>query len=359
MGGHIFVNFSSDDYLDLAADPRLARAAARASLRYGCGAGASHFFSGSLPPHRALERALAKREGFEAALTFDSTITANLAILSSLAGPRDAIFCATANSGSLVDGCFLAGARTHRYDHKDLSGLDKLLRDRGARAARRLIATETVFGMDGDLAPLAEILLLAERYDSLVVLDESHATGVIGDRGRGLTDDLPIGIPGRHRVIKTGSLSKAYGSQGGFVCGPRNLLDAAAKNSRLVANSSALAIPAAAAALRALALADLETDRRRRALALAERLRYFLETNGQDPGQSRSQIVSVVVRQPRLAERISRRLEILGLLVPAVCPPLVPADTARLRISVTAGHTDADVDRLVKSLSEVRAALVV
>jgi 8-amino-7-oxononanoate synthase len=359
MGGRIFVNFSSDDYLNLATEPQLARAAARAAVRYGCGAGASHLFTGNLPPHRALERALTHREGCDAAMVLESSFTGNLVLLGTLAGPKDAIFCDVMNSGALIDGCYLTGSSVHLYRHADVDRLENLLRTKGPGAARRLIVTETVFGMDGDLAPLGEIIGLADKYDAFVLADESQAAGVFGDRGRGLTDDLPEHTSGRHRLFKTCSLSKAFGSQGGFVCGSSHILSDASRQSRLIAACAALAVPAAAAARRGLMIADQEPDRRLRVLKLAHRLRSLLEAGGVRTGPSRSQIVPVIVRSAQTAVTISRRLEVMGLLVPAIRSPLVPRGQARLRISLTAGHTDVDVDRLVSSLGEVRAALAV
>jgi 7-keto-8-aminopelargonate synthetase-like enzyme len=356
MGGRVYLNFASDDYLDLATDPRLARAAARASLRYGCGAGASPAFTGSLPPHRSLERALARREGAEACLVFENSFIANLVLIGTLVGPKDVVFCDAFSFPGLMDVCALSGATVHYYRNSDLRGLGDLLRKHGSRRRRRLIVTDTLFGTSGLVAPLTDIAGLAERYDALVVADESHAAGVLGKLGRGLLDSLSEQTPGRHRVLKTSTLSKAYGSQGGFVCGPRKFLTVLSRHSALATSSVALAVPAAAAARRAVLLADQEPDRRRRVLTLANHLRELLQLRGFPAGPSRAQIVPVTVGDPRLAQRMSRQLQKIGLLVPAVGPPLVPAGMARLRISLTAGHTDADVDHLIDALSDTRSA---
>jgi 8-amino-7-oxononanoate synthase len=359
MGGRVLVNFSSDDYLDLATDPRLARAAASAARRYGCGTGASHVCAASLPPHRALERALAAREDCECAMVFESGLVANLALIGSLAGPGDVIFCDAFNSPGLIDCCYMSRASVCTYGHADVERLESLLRRDAPRARRRVIVTDTLFGMDGDVAPLAEILGLAERYNAVVVADETHASGVLGHGGRGLTDHLPHQTLWGLRLFKTSSFNRAFGSQGGFVCGPRSVLRGLIKHSRLVFASSALAVPATAAALTALSLADQEPDRRRRALAVADRLRGLLHSRGFPPSASCAQIVPVVVRSARVVAQLSHRLEAIGMLVPAIRPPLVARGTARLRISLTAGHTDAEVDRLVEALCEVRAALSV
>jgi 8-amino-7-oxononanoate synthase len=358
MGGRVFVNFASDDYLDLATDPRLARAAIRATRRYGNGAGASHLLSGYLPPHQALESALATREEFDSAVVFESSLTASVVLVGSLASEEDGIFLDERSSADLDDGCRLSGASIHRYRHLFLDDLETSLRSRGELYRNRLIVTDTLFASSGDLAPFEKIIGLAEQYDASVVLDESNATGVLGDRGRGLTDLCPQRSAGRRRVYKIGSLSKAFGSQGGFVCGPGNLLSSLLAHPRL-GSSGSLIVPAAASARRALALADAEPDRRQRVLALAERLRWLLQSRGFATSTSPSQIVTVTVGNARATVGVSRRLEVMGFLVPPICPPIVPRGTSRLRISLTAGHTDAEVDRLAESLGAVRSALSV
>ncbi|MFL5244397.1 MAG: aminotransferase class I/II-fold pyridoxal phosphate-dependent enzyme [Gemmataceae bacterium] len=188
--GRECVNFASNDYLNLAADPRLIRAASRAARRYGCGAGASPLVVGHLPPLRALERALARWEETEAALVFSSGFVSNLAVVSSLAGAEDVIFSDALNHASLIDGCRLSRAAVQVYRHADVNHLEELLRKHGAQSRRRLIITDTIFSMDGDLAPLAGLLDLAQKFDCLLVVDEAHATGVLGEHGRGLTELL-------------------------------------------------------------------------------------------------------------------------------------------------------------------------
>ena len=215
--GREFLNFGSNDYLNYAADRRLASAAVRAARRFGTGAGASPLVCGHLPPHRALERALARWQGTESALVFASGFAANLAVVSSLAGPEDAIFSDELNHASLIDGCRLSCARIHIYRHADADHLEELLRQ-GPPARRRLIVTETIFSMDGDFAPVPALFDLACQHDCLLVCDEAHAGGVLGENGRGLA-------PRHDRVVKVGTQSKALGAQGGFICGSRQLTD--------------------------------------------------------------------------------------------------------------------------------------
>ena len=345
--GRDFVNFSSNDYLNYAADPRLARAAARAARRYGCGAGASALVSGRLPPLRALERDLAQWEGTEAALVLSSGYAANLAVVATLARAGDALFSDALNHASLIDGCRLSRAAVHVYRHADFDHLADLLKRETAR--RRFIVGDSVFSMDGDLAPLAGLLELAERFDCVVILDEAHATGVIGEQGRGLTDLLPPGAFPSERVVKVGTLSKALGSQGGFVCGSRRLIAWLVNHARPYIFSTAMAPPAAAAARRAVVLVQNEPERRKHVLGLAERLRG-LRDRGESVGESCCQIVPVIVGDARAATALAHQLEEQGLLAPAIRPPSVPEGTARLRISLSAGHSVEDVDRLIAAL---------
>jgi 8-amino-7-oxononanoate synthase len=353
LGRNTLLNFSSNDYLALAADPRLARSAARAARRYGCGAGASPLVSGHLPPLRALERDLARWEGTEAALVFSSGYAANLAVVGTLAGRDDAVFSDELNHASLIAGCRLSRAAVHVYRHGDANHLHDLLR-RAAGARRRLIVTDTVFSMDGDLAPLADLADLARRHDCLLVIDEAHATGVLGEHGRGLSELRLPGALDPGRLVKVGTLSKALGSQGGFVCGPRVLIDWLVNHARPYIFSTALAPPGAAAARRAVALVAVEPERRRHLLDLAARLRDRLRAAGRPESRSQCQIVPLLVGDARDAVELSARLRRQGLLVPAIRPPSVPPGTARLRISLTAGHTVEDVDRLVAALWESR-----
>lgn len=350
LGGRELLNFSSNDYLNLASDPRLAQAAARAARRYGCGAGASPLVSGHLPPLRALERALARWEGTEAALVFASGFAANLALVSSLADRDDVIFSDELNHASLIDGCRLARGPVHVFRHRDANHLADLLRREGTRARRRLIVSDTVFSMDGDLAPLSDLYDLAARHDALLLLDEAHATGVLGASGRGATELFPPPATlDADAVVKMGTLSKALGAQGGFVCGSKRLVSWLVNRARPYIFSTALAPPTAAAARAAVELAAVEPERRRHLLDLAAMLRRRL---GQEDGWGA--IVPVIVGAARSALRLSRRLEEGGLLVPAIRPPSVPEGTARLRISLTAGHTREDVERLITGLSECR-----
>jgi 8-amino-7-oxononanoate synthase len=350
LHGRELINFSSNDYLALAGDVRLARAAATAARRYGCGAGASPLVSGYSPPLRSLERTLADWEGAESALVFSSGYAANLALIGSLVGRGDTVFSDALNHASLIDGCRLSRADTHVFRHNDVEHLADLLRKKGRTAHRRLIVSDTVFSMDGDVAPLADLVELAERFDCLLLIDEAHATGVLGEHGRGVTDSLELGSCSPDRVLKMGTLSKALGAQGGFICGSRRLISWLINQARPYIFSTALAPPIAAAARRAVAVVRQEPQRRHHVLALAERLRRGLREAGGSVGDSCCQIVPLIVGEARDAVMLSHRLEEQGFLIPAIRPPSVPQGSARLRLSVTAAHTEADVQRVVHAL---------
>ncbi len=356
LRGRELINFSSNDYLALAGDARLARAAAAAARRYGCGAGASPLVSGYSPSLRSLERALAEWEEAEAALVFSSGYTANLALISSLAGPADALFSDALNHASLIDGCRLSRAAVHVYRHNDVDHLADLLRKKGRNARRRVIVSDTVFSMDGDVARLAELVEIAERFDCLLVIDEAHATGVLGEHGRGVTDSLKPGSWSPERVLKVGTLSKALGTQGGFICGSRRLIEWLINHARPYIFSTALAPPIAAVARRAVAIVREEPERRRQVLALAERLRQELRKSGGNVGDSCCQIVPLIVGEAREAVTLSRRLEEQGLLIPAIRPPSVPEGSARLRLCVNAAHTEEEVSRVVEAWTIARKA---
>jgi 8-amino-7-oxononanoate synthase len=347
--GREFLNFSSNDYLGLAGDPRLAIAASRAARRYGCGAGASALVSGYLPPLRKLERELAAWEGQEAALVFSSGFAANLAVVSTLAGDSDAIFSDAWNHASLIEGCRLSRASTSVYRHTDLGHLTALLRSKGSAARRRFIVTDSVFSMDGDLAPLRELLELAEQFDAMVVLDEAHATGVIGEHGRGVTDLLSASAK-LERLIKVGTLSKALGAQGGFVVGSRTLIDYLINFARPYVFSTALAPPAAAAARQAVRVVQEQPQLRQGLLAQASRLREELRALGYDVGASVCHVIPLIVGESQTAISLSNKLRAGGVLVPAIRPPSVPDGTARLRIGLTSAHTPEHVNQLLDVL---------
>jgi 8-amino-7-oxononanoate synthase len=352
LRGREVVNFASNDYLSLASDPRLARAAARAARRYGCGSGASPLVSGFLPPLRRLEKALAEWEATEAALVFSSGFAANLAAVSVLAGRQDAVFSDERNHASLIDGCRLSRATVHIYRHVDLQHLDELLKIHAPNARRRLIVTDTVFSMDGDVAPLVGLIELAAHHDCQLLLDEAHATGVLGDTGRGAIELLPAECSfDCDRLVRVGTLSKALGSQGGFISGSKRLCAWLVNHARPYIFSTALAVPAAAAARRAVTIVQTEPQRRQHLQELVALLRIELRAAGFAAPEGITPIVPLIAGDAAAAVQLSTQLELRGLLVPAIRPPSVPEGTSRLRITLTAGHNKADVYRLIEALT--------
>lgn len=335
VGGKELTSFTSNDYLGLSAHPAVTAAAKEAIDRWGAGAGASRLISGTRPVHQELEAGVAAWKGTEAALVFSSGFAANLGVLSSLAGPGVLVCTDALNHASIVDGCRLAGAlgaRVETYPHVDLERLGQLLSDHGGRS---LVVTDTVFSMDGDSAPLAGLGELCGRHDALLVVDEAHA--VLG----------PALGPVPCEVLRVGTLSKALGSLGGFVTGPRAFTDMLVNRCRPFIYSTALSPADAAAALSALeVLRSPEGERLVKKLA-----RHVARLGPGDP--QRSPILPIVLGQEEQALRASAALADRGLLVPAVRPPTVPPGSSRLRISLSAAHSDQDVAALLSALEDL------
>jgi 8-amino-7-oxononanoate synthase len=353
FGRRELVNFGSNDYLGLASDPRLAAAAADAVLQQGTGAGASPLVTGHAAVHRRLEEQLAAFEETQRAMVFHSGYAANVGTIAALAGRGDAVYADQKNHASLIDGCRLSRADVRIYPHGDWRALaDQLVRDGGSR--RRLIVTESVFSMDGDLASLLELAELAERFDCMLLVDEAHATGVVGCGGRGLAEQL--GVESRVHV-RVGTLSKALGCAGGFVCGSERVIEWLINRARTYVFSTALPPATCAAALVALAIVRDEPTRRLELAWRADGLRRRLREQCWRIGESASQIIPLVVGDPARATHLSRQLRQRGLLVPAIRPPSVPQGESLLRISLTYGHSDAMIERLLEALGALRAEL--
>ena len=340
IDGRDLVNFTSNDYLGLARDPRVAAAAADAARDHGASVSASRLLCGSTPLHDRLERRLAALKGREAALLYSSGYLANLGVLTALARPGDAIFSDALNHASIIDGCRLSGARTTVYRHGDADHLAELLAE--SRADRRLIVSETVFSMDGDVAPLAALAALARRHDAALVLDKAHATGVLGPGGEGaLARD---GIDPRGIVV-VGTLSKALASAGGFVAADAAVVDYLVNRSRPFIFNTAPTPASVGAALAALDVVAAEPERRARLHALAARLRDGLAAAGHPPSRSETPIVPLLLGDAETALAAERRLREAGALARAIRPPTVPEGTARIRFNLMAIHDEADVDR--------------
>jgi len=350
LDGRELVNFGSNDYLGLAGDPRLAEAVRHGLEKEGWGSGASALVCGRSSAHAALEEALAKFEGCEAALVFPTGFAANAGTIAALVGPGDAVYCDRKNHASIIDGCKLSRADFRVFPHSDVDTLDRLLA-KPHKHRRRLVVTDTLFSMDGDLAPIPQLVEVCERHHAILMVDEAHATGVFGDRGRGVVEFFGV----EQRVpVRVGTLSKALGSVGGFVVGSRELIEWLVQKARPYMFSTALPGVACCAAVAALEIVKQEPYRRALVLQRAELLRETLKRNGWDVGRSSSQIIPIVVRQPEVALSLARFLETRGLFVPAIRPPAVPDEEACLRVSVTFQHQDGDLHQLVEALGEAR-----
>ena len=345
--GRRLTNFSSNDYLGLANDRRVRWGAAEAALQFGGGSGASRLLGGDLPVHRELEASLTDLKGTEAALLFTSGYQANLGVLECLLGAEDAVFSDELNHASIVDGCRLTRAERNLYRHLDLGHLEELLR--GSHGRRKLIVTESLFSMDGDAAPLAQLADLADRHGALLMVDEAHATGVFGD-GAGLCRELGVA----QRVhIQMGTLGKALGASGAYVAGERRLIQFLLNRARSYVFTTALPPAACGAALAALRIVRSPEGAQLRASlqARARELATALATAGLERIGGEHQLMAVRIGSPRAAVEASVALEQAGFLVRAVRPPTVPEGTSRLRLCVSAGHTAEDVAAVARAIA--------
>lgn len=350
LDGCELVNFGSNDYLGLAADPRLAEAARAAIAREGWGSGASPLVSGRATSHAELERRLAEFEGTEAALVFPSGFAANAGTIPALVDEGDAVFADAKNHASLIDGCRLSRAARFVYPHADCDALEAMLRDAG-HFRRRLIATDSLFSMDGDLAPLPRLAALAEGFDAMLLVDEAHATGVFGGSGSGAVEHFHL----HDRVhIRIGTLSKALGTGGGFVCGRQSLIDWLANRARPYVFSTAQPAATSAAAIAALDIVASEPHRRRELLERAANLRSRLAEQGWLTGTSASQIIPLYLGDPDRTMRLAADLRQAGYFIPGIRPPTVPDGESLLRLSLCYHHTPAMIDELLKTLSQHR-----
>jgi 8-amino-7-oxononanoate synthase len=346
-----FINFSSNDYLGLAAEG-LADAVAANLNRTGWGAGSSPIISGRASGHQELESALAKFEHTADALLFPTGFAANCGTIPALLGPDDVIFSDAKNHASIIDGCRLSKAKIVVYPHADVDELSKLLHD-ARNFGKRLIVTDTLFSMDGDLAPLPQLAQLAADHDAMLMVDEAHATGVFGEKGRGVCEHFGV-EDGVH--IRVGTLSKALGSAGGFVVGTNNLIQWLENSARSYVFSTAAPEALAIAGLAALDNIRSQPQRRVTLLTRANELRCRLQALGLNTFNSKSQIIPVAIGCPKKTMSISTQLREMGMLVPGIRPPTVPQGESLLRISLSYSHTDEHLDTLANALPNLCGA---
>jgi 8-amino-7-oxononanoate synthase len=371
VDGRSLLAFCSNDYLGLANHPEVVAAMQAGAARYGAGSAAAHLVSGHSAAHQALEEELADFTGRARALLFSTGYMANLGVISALAGRGQDVFEDRRNHASLIDGALLSGARLRRYPHAEVSALSRMLADKRAEpfspgngspplapAEKReltpfLIATDGVFSMDGDIAPLRELAALAQAGGALLMVDDAHGLGVLGEGGRGsleLADLTQAQVP-----ILVGTLGKAFGTFGAFVAGAEDLIETLIQRARSYIYTTALP-PAVAEATRAsLRLVQAESWRREHLRALIARFRRGAQELGLPLSPSETPIQPLVVGDNSRALAWSQALEAAGILVTAIRPPTVPQGSARLRVTLSAAHTEADVDTLLEALSTLPA----
>jgi 8-amino-7-oxononanoate synthase len=346
LDGRTLLNFGANDYLGYAGDVRLTQAASRAACAEGFGAGASPLVSGHSVAHELLERAIADLLAVDAAVVFPSGFAANAATIAALVGPDDFVASDARNHASIIDGCRLSRSTVGVYPHRDMAALDRLLAG-AATARRRLIVSDTLFSMDGTIAPLPDLCEQARRHRAILMVDEAHATGVFGERGGGLVEEAGCG-DGVH--VRVGTLSKAIGAAGGFVAGHADLVHWLRHRARAWIFSTAHPPAVAAAAARGIGLVAAEPHRRRELLAASAAFREALEEAGV-AAAGRGQIVPIVVGAADRAVQVAARLAAAGLFVPAIRPPSVAVGHSLVRVSLAWHHSADDRGRLLAALA--------
>jgi 8-amino-7-oxononanoate synthase len=351
IDGRSIVSFAANDYLGLADHPAVIDAAVAAARRWGVGAGASHFLGGHFRPHEELEQRVADFVGAQKALLFSTGYMANLGLVATLAGRSDAVFADRLNHASLIDAVRLSGADSHRYAHGDCEALAELLAANDAQG--KFIVTDAVFSMDGDLAPLPQLKALAERHGAWLLVDDAHGFGVLGPGGRGSLAQCGLAPTGK--VLLMGTLGKAAGVAGAFVAGDADVIEWLLQKARTAIFTTAAPPLLAAALLKSLELIEAGDDRRAHLAALVARLRAGLAPLCADRGwrlaPSVTAIQPVVIGGNDETLGVAEALLAQGFWAPAIRPPTVPKNEARLRISLSAAHTEDQVDGLLAALA--------
>jgi len=359
MGGRVIIegremlNFCANNYLGLANHPRLRAAAKQAIDEYGIGPGAVRTIAGTMTLHLELERRLAQFKKAAACITFQSGFTANLATIPALVGKEDVIFSDELNHASIIDGSRLSRARIVRYTHADVDDLQRKIQETDGYR-RALIVTDGVFSMDGDIAPLDKICEVAEEHGIILMVDDAHGEGVLGQGGRGIVDHF--GLHGRVQV-EVGTLSKAFGVVGGLVAGDRTIVEWLRQRGRPFLFSSAMTVPDVAACIEAVSVLEESTDLVDRLWSNARVLKQGLQQMGFDTGHSQTPIVPVMLGEAPLAQEFSRHLFEEGVFAMAIGYPTVPMGKARIRVMNTAAHTEQDLEEALAAFERVGKAL--
>ena len=345
--GSTYLMMASNNYLGLTHHPHVQTRAKHAVDTYGTGSGGARLTSGSFPLFEELETKLAAWKGTEAALTFTAGFMANLGTITALAKPGDCIFSDQWNHASLIDGCRLSGATVKVYPHKDIATLEAMLQNSDA-SSLRFIITDGVFSMDGDLAPLPELLNLANRYDALLIVDDAHATGVIGD-GRGTAHHFHCESP---RIITTGTMSKALGAIGGYVCGTQTIIDYIINHSRPFIFATALSPADIGASIGALDVLENDPSVYANLRNNTEYMHHALRSLG-IPSSADTPIFPIIIGSNEDTLSASRICEEYRIILSAIRPPTVPVNTGRLRLTVTASHTHQDLQTVIETLQKL------
>ncbi|RKX54021.1 MAG: 8-amino-7-oxononanoate synthase [Thermotoga sp.] len=351
IGGKKVLNMCSNNYLGFANEPRLKEAAKRAIDKWGVGPGAVRTIAGTLKIHEELEKALAEFKKVEAVLFLQTGFIANQAVIPAIVEAGDAILSDELNHASIIDGVRLSKAERYIWKHRDVKDLEEKLKEATEKGARRkLIITDGVFSMDGDLAPLPEIVELAEKYDAMVMVDDAHGEGVLGEAGRGIVDHF--GLHGRVD-IEIGTLSKAFGVVGGYVAGKKELIDYLKQKARPFLFSTPLSPADTAASLEAVKILMESGDRVKK---LWDNARYFKENMkklGFDLGVSETPITPVMLYDAKVATEFSKKLLEEGVFAQAIGYPTVPKGKARIRVMISAVHTKEDLDFAIEKFEKV------
>ena len=350
INGREYLSFCSNNYLGLANNPLVVKAVKDAVEKYGWGAGASRLVSGNMELHEALEDEISRFKGKEASIVFSTGYMANIGAISSFVSKGDLVICDKLNHASIIDGCRLSGADFRVYPHCDIEKLENILR-KSAKYSHKLIVTDTVFSMDGDLAPLPDIVRIASKYKAMVMVDEAHGTGVFGEKGSGVVEHFNLS---KKINIVMGTLSKAVGSMGGYVSGEAGLIDFLRNKARSFMYTTALPPAVCAASIAGIKLIQKDHSLR---TSLWHNVRYLnekLKLLDFNVISSESPIIPILIGDAKKAVNVSKFLHKEGILIPAIRPPTVPARSSRLRMTVMSTHTKEDMERLLDVLREVQ-----
>jgi len=348
--GREVINLASNNYLGLTTHPKLREAALEATRKYGVGSGAVRTISGTMSIHMQLEERIARFKNVEASVVFQSGFAANAGTVAAILGPEDHIISDALNHASIIDGCRLSRAKIHVFPHKDVTAADKILADLAAAPGQKLLVSDGVFSMDGDIAPLPGLVEIAERHGAILMVDDAHSSGVLGRAGRGTIDHFDL----HGRVhIQVGTLSKAIGVLGGYVCGSRDLIDFLYARARPFLFSTSHPPAVAASCLAAFDVLENEPDLIGNLWSNTRYWKEALAASGFDTGMSETPITPIMVGEARRAHEFSRGLFDEGLLATGIGFPTVPAGKARVRTIVTATHTRQQLDRAADILRRV------